>query len=212
MKLLALETSSALLSLAGFEDGVLKRELSTESLMRQNENLAPLVQRLFAELGWKASQLNAVAVSLGPGSFTGLRTGLAFAKGLCYASGASLIGVPTLQAWAQGSGEVEVWLDARRGFIYRGAYKNGSSVKEPRMMPLEQARVELPAGFSVLGDVETPTGLPSAVRVGQLALQRIQLGEQDDPALLEPVYLRRAEAEILWEKRHQGTAGGAGLA
>jgi len=210
MKLLALETSSGLLSIAGFEDGSLKLELSRDALMRQNENLAPLVAELLNTLNWKASELGALAVSLGPGSFTGLRTGLAFAKGLSYANGAILIGISTLEAWAEGEDEAEVWLDARRGFVYRAAYKKGILIKEAQMLPMEEARRELSPGMKLLGDLQDLKGLPSAAKLGRLAWERVKRGERDDPASLEPSYLRRAEAEILWEKRQEKSAGGTG--
>jgi len=171
--------------------------------MRQNERLAPLAQDLLARLGWKAAELNAVAVSLGPGSFSGLRTGLAFAKGLCYATGARMLGVPTLQAWAEADPAAEVWLDARRGMVYRHA-----PGKEPRMMPLKEAQAELAAGTKVLGDALDEAARPSAAAAGRLALRRMERGEKDDPAAIEPSYLRRPEAEILWEQRHPGPSGG----
>lgn len=208
MKMLALETSGTLLSLALFEDAALKLELAAPAPMRQNESLAPLVQELLGRLNWKAGQLEAVAVSLGPGSFTGLRTGLAFAKGLCYATGAAMVGIPTLQAWAEGEGLAEVWLDARRGMAYRGAFKDSVEIKAPCMLALEQARIELGSGFKVVGDLVEGSSA-SAARVGRLALKRLQQGLVDSPASLEPIYLRRPEAEILWEGRHPRGAHGA---
>jgi tRNA threonylcarbamoyladenosine biosynthesis protein TsaB len=207
MILLAIETSGATLSLALYEEGALLLELSAEAAMRQNESLAPLASTLLQRCERKASQLGAVAVSLGPGSFTGLRTGLAFAKGLCYATGAVLVGIPTLEAWAEGAGQVEVWLDARRGLVYRGAFDKGRELKEGAMISLLQAKDELPQGFVVHSDMEglaspgAPTQ-PSASRVGRLALIRLASGKKDDAATTEPIYLRRPEAEILWEKRH----------
>jgi tRNA threonylcarbamoyladenosine biosynthesis protein TsaB len=201
MKMLAIESSGAVLSLALFKEGQLKKELSRQAAMRQNESLAPLVAEILETAQWKASELAAVAISLGPGSFTGLRTGLAFAKGLCFASKAKLIGIPTLEAWAEGQAQVEVWLDARRGMVYRGSFQDGQALKESAMLELSQAKAELPQGVTVLGDLQG-SGAPSAASLGRLALKRLQQGQHDDPALLEPIYLRRPEAEILWERRH----------
>jgi tRNA threonylcarbamoyladenosine biosynthesis protein TsaB len=202
MKLLAIESSSKELALAAFEDGQLKLELKAEAMMRQNESLAPLAQKLFEALHWKASELGAVAISLGPGSFTGLRTGLAFAKGLCFANQALLIGVPTLDAWAEGHPLAEVWLDARRGMVYR--YRPG---KESAMLSLEKAQAELGDGVQVLGDLNGGEA-PGAAAIGKIALRRLAAGERDQAALLEPIYLRRPEAEILWEQRHLSPRGG----
>jgi tRNA threonylcarbamoyladenosine biosynthesis protein TsaB len=201
LKLLALETSGPLLSLALFEDGRLLAQASAQAAMRQSESLAPLVDELLKGRGWKAGQLQAVAVSLGPGSFTGLRTGLAFAKGLCFATGAKLLGVPTLDAWAEGAGRAEVWLDARRGLVYRGSYDSGKALAEPLMMPLEEARA-LAKDAPVLGDAAPQPGLADAAKVGRLAAKRLQAGESDELGSLEPIYLRRPEHEILWERHH----------
>lgn len=195
MKLLAIECSSKVLSLAAFESGELKAELSQEAPLRQIESLAPMTQKMLAGLNWKASELKALAVSLGPGSFSGLRSSLAFAKGLSFATGAQILGIPTLEAWAEPN--AEVWLDARRGMVYRL-----SPGKEQRMLPLEEAKAELAPGMKVLGDVVNPGARPSAAAVGRLALQRIARGEKDDPATVEPIYLRRPEHEIMWEKHH----------
>jgi tRNA threonylcarbamoyladenosine biosynthesis protein TsaB len=196
MKLLAIESSSRRLSLAAFEGGQLKLELDEHALMRQNESLAPLAARLLEAIKWKAAELQAVAVSLGPGSFTGLRTGLAFAKGLCFATGARLIGVPTLLAWAEGRPQAQVWLDARRGMVYRHA-----PGQQPMMLPISQAKAGLAEGVELLGDTQDPEACVSAAAVGRLALLRLQKGEADDASLLEPIYLRRAEAVILWALR-----------
>jgi tRNA threonylcarbamoyladenosine biosynthesis protein TsaB len=201
MKLLALETSGTLLSLALFEDSALLAQASAQAAMRQSESLAPLVDGLLKGRGWKAGQLQAVAVSLGPGSFTGLRTGLAFAKGLSFATGAKLLGVPTLEAWAEGAERAEVWLDARRGLVYRGSFASGRSLAEPSMMPLEEARA-LAGSSPVLGDIAPQPGLADAAKVGRLALKRLLAGESDDAGALEPIYLRRPEHEILWERHH----------
>lgn len=192
-----METSSRILSLAAFEDGLLKAELFEPAVMRQNEALAPLAQKIMASLGWKASEINAIAVSQGPGSFAGLRSGLAFAKGLSFANGALVVGVPTLEAWAETDPTAEVWLDARRGLVYR---RNPGG--EADMLPLEEAKMALKPGQKVLGDITDPESRLAASAVGRLALRRLAAGEKDDPSLIEPIYLRRPEAEILWEKRH----------
>jgi len=207
MKLIALETSGVVLSLAAFEDAKLLKESSAAAPMRQNETLAPMFRELLEALSWKAAGLDAVAISLGPGSFAGLRSGLAFAKGLAYGSGAKLIGVPTLDAWAEpvAASEVLVWLDARKGHVYRAAFAQGKSVLPAVMLPLQEARAEAFPGFAHVGDTCGLPGNCSAASVGRLALKSLAL--QATPtefaaSLLEPIYLRRSEAELLWEKRH----------
>lgn len=90
--------------------------------------LAPLVARVIADAACRAGDLAAVAVSIGPGSFTGLRTGLGLAKGMVYALGCPLVAVPTLDALAAvadadpGEG-VCAMLDARKGEVYAALYR-----------------------------------------------------------------------------------------
>lgn len=89
--------------------------------------LAPLVARVIADAGCRADDLGAVAVSIGPGSFTGLRTGLGLAKGMVYALGCPLVAVPTLDALAavaaaEPGDRVCAMLDARKGEVYAAVY------------------------------------------------------------------------------------------
>jgi hypothetical protein len=86
--------------------------------------------------------------------------------------------------------------------VYRGAYKGGRELEPPRMMPLAEAQTLRLHALPLLGDLEGASGSVSAAQVGLLALARLRRGERDEPALVEPLYLRRPEAELLWEKRH----------
>ncbi len=205
MKLLALECSSGEgLSVAVLEDGNLVRDLGMSAPRQHVEKLAPLVAEILGNLAWKPADLGAVALSLGPGSFTGLRCSLAFAKGLCFATGARLLGVSTLEAWAwpERAGECQVWLKAGKDRIYRAGYRQGLEVLPGSLLDLLQAQAEAPPGVKILGDLGPEASGPLAMAVGYLAWQRFENGEADDPRKLEPLYLRRAEAEVLWEKRH----------
>ena len=92
-----------------------------------SEQLHVFIQELMSELGWSFSQLDAVAISKGPGSYTGLRIGVSAAKGLCFSADLPLISVPTLQSMAtqivMGRNEVVIpVLDARRMEVYSAVY------------------------------------------------------------------------------------------
>jgi tRNA threonylcarbamoyladenosine biosynthesis protein TsaB len=196
---LAIDTSGPSLGLAAIEEGAPRLERLLEAPRRQSESLAPLVESALSELGWAARSLDALALSLGPGSFTGLRVGLAFAKGLHFSTGCALIGIPTLAAWAEGStGEVQVWLDARRGQVYRGRFRDGVEL-DSRMLALAEAEAGR-GGVPVLGDALDPGARLAPARLARLGWARLVSGKTDEPAGLEPLYLRRPEAEILWEK------------
>jgi tRNA threonylcarbamoyladenosine biosynthesis protein TsaB len=87
---------------------------------RASAEVVAAVRRLLAGVGWGIKELDAVGVVSGPGSFTGMRTGLAAAKGMCEATGVRLVGVSRLAVLAQKAGVVEgyVALDAGRGEVY----------------------------------------------------------------------------------------------
>ena len=101
--LLALDSSTRHLGLALYHDerGVLA-EWSWEAGDFHTRALAPMIQTLLAQVGVSVAEVQALGVALGPGSFTGLRSGLALAKGLAYARGIPLVGVPTLDVVAAG--------------------------------------------------------------------------------------------------------------
>lgn len=105
---------------------LLKEELSNYE-RNHAETLMPMVHRVLLECGLKPDDLDAVAVTRGPGSFTGLRIGMATAKGICMAAGVALVGISTLEALAwnlNGSGSLICpMLDARKAEIYAALYR-----------------------------------------------------------------------------------------
>jgi tRNA threonylcarbamoyladenosine biosynthesis protein TsaB len=207
MRLLALEAGGPLLGAALFEGGACVASAVEAAPQRQTERLAPLVLRLLEGSGWAPAQLQAVACGVGPGSFTGLRSSLAFGTGLALAvPGLRLLGVPTLHVWAEayapgGVRDLLVLLDGRRGQAYRARLRRGAQgwedALEPALMDLDAALDQAPA--CVVGDlppaVAPADGDERVQAVGRLALA-------GDLAPWEPLYLRRSEAELLWDKLH----------
>ncbi len=130
--ILNIETSSSICSVAISREGVVEFQMEDTSGMRHAERLAPFIDRCMEEVHRREMPLDAVAVSLGPGSYTGLRIGLATAKGLCFGLGIPLIGVDTLQLLAvkamfrsmdwQGDEILIPMVDARRMEVYTCAY------------------------------------------------------------------------------------------
>ena len=126
--ILNIETSSSICSVAISREGVVEFQMEDTSGMRHAERLAPFIDRCMEEVHRREMPLDAVAVSLGPGSYTGLRIGLATAKGLCFGLGIPLIGVDTLQLLAvkamfrsmdwQGDEILIPMVDARRMEVY----------------------------------------------------------------------------------------------
>lgn len=205
MKLLALEAGGVVLGAALYEGGQPVASTFERAPQRQTERLAPLVQGLLAQAGWRAQDLDAVACGIGPGSFTGLRSSLAFGRGLQLGKpGLRLIGVSTLEAWAEafspvGAERAWVLLDGRRGQVYRGAYARQGGLWAERQLSalLDLGAAQAPEGETSLGDLQSgpPDSADLALAVGRLALAGRDAG-------WEPLYLRRSEAEILWDRLH----------
>lgn len=193
----------------------------------------PQIKQLLDMADKTRRDLTAIAVSIGPGSFTGLRIGMATAKTMAYALGIPIVGVPTMEglAWNCPLDGVclSAMLDAQKGNVYTARYRFESGTliveEEACVRPYEEA-VEVLQGLNVpcivvgerqaIRDASLLTGkvrlapphlfAPRAASVALCAEARLQRGEADDVMQLEPLYIRRAEAEVLWEKRHGNQA------
>ena len=127
MKILAIESSSLVASVAVTEDGVTVAEYTVNFKKTHSQTLLPMIDQIAAMTELDMDSVDAIAVSGGPGSFTGLRIGSATAKGLGLALKKPLIHVPTLDAMAWNlygaSGLICPVMDARRNQVYTGLYR-----------------------------------------------------------------------------------------
>lgn len=229
MLVLAIETATIVSSVAVADDGRLLSEVTAAAKLTHSETLQPHIKQAMEMARVKRNDIGAVAVSLGPGSFTGLRIGLAAAKGLAYAWGVPIVGVSTLEAMAAdfpvpGACIVPL-IDAQKGNAYMACYEYGENgleeVEKVEVVSLDEVVSRCGAmckNVILCGDMvkkfagrELPPNvviapfthvLPRAATVASLALERISKGEEDNVMNIEPVYIRRSEAEVLWEKRH----------
>ena len=231
MSILAIDTASSVSSVAVASEGKLQAEVTVEAGRTHSETLLSHIEGALSFAGVERSALTGVAVSIGPGSFTGLRIGLATAKAIAYGLGIPLVGVSTLAALALAVPVSDVHtlalMDAQKGNAYAGLYewRDGSlhEVRPVRVAPLAEAIAEaadrgkpvlLTGELAVkkrarLGNLpDNVTLAPAhlltarASHVAWLGIARLAAGERDDPMTLEPFYIRRSEAEVLWEKRH----------
>jgi tRNA threonylcarbamoyladenosine biosynthesis protein TsaB len=228
---LGIETAGPTCSVALVSPETGCRQIEFEGSGRLGAELAPTVQRLLSEgnLG-AASPPDLIAVDTGPGSYTGLRIGLAAAKGLAFAWGRPLIGIPTADALsAQGLEQAERVLcamDASRGEVFAVLYTRsaGRLERQPweRLAPAEALVEALPKAVTgptlVLGDAAhlladpsqgieaSDVAWPTAERIARLALHLHMEGERQDALQLCPIYYRPNEAEEQRRKRKMRSA------
>lgn len=223
--LLAIDTSTRQAGIALY-DGArgLVSEYNWHSANRHTEELLPAISQMLAQAGVKPGGLRAAAIALGPGSFTGLRVGLAAAKGLVLANGLALLGIPSLDVVAyphqSQPAPVIAVLQAGRGRVYWAPYAHGPggwAAQEPaRLSTVPElantvVRPVIFAGELSAADRETLSSwagraranfLPPALslrRAGYLAelgWRRFEVGEADDPAALSPIYLQQPDGAI----------------
>jgi len=182
---------------------------ASEPMVRgHQERLAPLAQETLAAAGLKFSDLERIGVTVGPGSFTGLRVGLAFAKGLAAALGLPAAGVGVLEALAAAApdGLAVAAVDARREQVYLQAFRDGASLFDPRACGLEDAARLVAALLD--GEPATLIGSGGPLLAAGLPTARLVPAEGADPAIvarlaaarpaapLAPLYLRAPDARL----------------
>jgi len=211
MRLLMIQTAGAEGSVALGDADAAQTIVATEMLpgRTSSERLVPAVRRLMAASGWKLSELAAVVVVHGPGSFTGVRVGVSAAKGLSEAGSVPLIAVSRLALLAGSVGDVgqavHAVLDAGRGEFYYGEYVGRSCVREV-LMSAQDVIVAASDALVVVCETRVAESLaelrprlveePSAGDALPFAVERVASGEFDDAATLDANYLRRTDAEI----------------
>lgn len=214
MLVLGIETSTPKVSVALYTEQGLLCEVVVEGKGRQPLLLA--VEEAFGLAERKQSELTGVAYSKGPGAFTGLRVGLATAKGIAYALEKPIIGVPTLDAFAGRyacGALVAPLLDAKKGEVYGALYKGEEKVlAEQALVPQAMAEALLAqsqsAALLCIGDgaalvapylpgaICLPQLYPSAAEIARQGALALARGEHDDLTAATPTYLRLPEAVV----------------
>lgn len=223
--ILAFDCSSPSGSVAVFDGpGVLARQ-SLDPAKRSAKTLAPAIESALKQAGKLPRELQLIATTVGPGSFTGLRVGVTMAKTLAYALKCDVVGLNTLDIIAtqaalpdltSSSGIIHAVLDAQRKELFVGRYQWRTG--QP-LVRLDEGQTILPAEEWMRtlqpGDVVTGAGLarwkarlpadvlvapaevfePDASTIGQLAFHQYQSGRRDDLWTLSPLYIRPSYAE-----------------
>ncbi len=228
MYILGIETSTKTGSVAVVSEDAVIAQYSLNIEVTHSERLMSTVDRVLADTGISMKQIDGFAVAIGPGSFTGLRIGLSTIKGLALATGKPIAAVPTLKAlaWnlAYSAYPICPLLDARKHEVYAALYTfdgpalvqvlservislaqladqiSGKTVFTGEAAHLFRAEIMKTFGDRALFAPRTSV-LPSAAAIAELGLAVIKNNEQADLDSLAPMYIRRPEAEVAWEKK-----------
>jgi tRNA threonylcarbamoyladenosine biosynthesis protein TsaB len=232
VKILAADTTSATGGVALSEEGVIRALVDLAKPYAHAQSLLPVIDRLLGEAGLSLASLDGLAVAAGPGSFTGLRIGIATMEGLAFASGRPVVGVSVLEALAHRyrdrSPRLAALIDARRGEVFAALYRREGGEWRCEIGPLCEApatflsRIDagplLVAGSAVaayrdlirerLGPMVDLAEGPShlAEEVALLGEREIRQGRLPPLGGIRAIYIRPSDAERGREAKEARTA------
>lgn len=219
MLVLGIETSTMTGSVALMEDHRLISEYILNMKATHSVRLMPAIDMLLRNAGINKSEINCIAISIGPGSFTGLRIGLATAKGLAMGLNVPLVGVPTLDALAwnvpYSTYQICTVLDARKKEVYTALFRYEGNkllrltpyqvmpplvvlegIREKTILVGDGTEVYREIFLNALGElaifVPNVQNLPRASIIAEIGLQKALEGEMLSVEQSEPIYIRDA--------------------
>jgi len=227
MLILGIETSTKTCSIALADGKKVRDEISLHLGLSHSERIIPLLDEILKRNGMAIKDVDGIAVSIGPGSFTGIRVGVSTARGLAQSLNIPLVGIPSLDGLAFGtgtSGEVVCpMIDALRREIYTALYKGRKRLTPHQLIGIEkwlEILKDKKETILFLGDpvdiyenlikdflknrakiVEKDKRYPSAARIAELGLEKLVSGEGKKYDEVFPLYIRRPEAEVKWEEK-----------
>jgi tRNA threonylcarbamoyladenosine biosynthesis protein TsaB len=223
MRILAVDTAAKSCSVAIMAAGSLSAELITLKDETHSKHLMELIHKVLGMAGFRVGELDGLAVTIGPGSFTGLRIGVSTVKGLAHALNKPVVGVSSLDAlaWqcADRSHLICALLDARKGEVYSATYrfendtltqKSLENVTAPEVAVegLKEPCVFIGSGaqlyrrniINVLGNlanfVPEDQNIIRASSVGFLSMEKFKTHDTSEAAGLVPHYIRKSDAEL----------------
>jgi tRNA threonylcarbamoyladenosine biosynthesis protein TsaB len=221
MVVLALDTTTRAGSCALARDGVVTIERSSDT-QEHASRLPRDLMTLVDEAAVVLAEVDVFAVATGPGSFTGLRIGIATMQGLAFAGGKPLIGVSSFDALAHvgGGARTATWIDAWRGEVYAAMYDNGRMTRGPSVVhPSDELDTLRGTPTLFVGDgvaiyrelidramgedasIASPAAPLLAGTIARLASAAAQRGECPPPHAIRPLYVRRSDAERVRDAR-----------
>jgi len=223
MKVLGVDTSTMTAGVGIIEEDEVLVDLKFDVKITYSEILMPTIDLALKTVGLRLKDMDGFAISIGPGSFTGLRIGLSTIKGLCFTSGKPLASVPSLDALASSSLYclylVAPLLDAKKDQVYAAIYdtSEGELRRKSEYMALNiedlvkeiskktlfvgpGARLYQKELYDLLGDKAcfalNEQSVPSGASVARIGLKKLADNQTEDIANLEPLYIRMSEAEL----------------
>lgn len=233
MKILGIDTSTKICSLGLVEEMDILAEYNLSSYYQKTSSILVFaIKDILEGVGLKLSDIDGIAVSIGPGSFTGLRIGLGVAKGLSYATSLPLLAIPTLDALAFSLKGIPFLvcpiLESKRDEIYSAVFREVDGLNKiidyncedinsllAKLSFLKEKIVFIGEGIKKYRKtIEGKLGrnalfvgphlaLPRGVNVAFLGLEKLKKGEEENIHTLSPLYLKKSEAEIIWEKKYK---------
>lgn len=220
MNILAFDTSTSYESIALSHNGQIIADVTLNAKRTHSERLLPTVENLLAQTDMKLENISGIAVSIGPGSFTGLRIGLSTAKGLCFGLKIPLYVTSTLRSLANNASanslRICAIMDAGRGEFYYAVYSPDlTEIQKPSFAKIEQIAKTINTETLLIGpvtsetkqaflDIDTKLNFARAIDCYPKASSLIDIVENkkvcevykaDDIAKIEPFYIRKSAAE-----------------
>jgi len=208
MNILAIDTSSDYLSIAILKEGKILAKYHRKSAMRHSIKLIPTIDKLLKKVRMKLKDIDCFAVSIGPGSFTGLRIGVTAVKGLAHSLKKPVVAVPTLDVIAWNSkgfkGIICPVLDARKNKVYACLYRSeGKALKRISkylLLPMEELMKKINKFDKILflGDIigKMKNWHPRAEVLARLGAENFRKKQFVSPEKLEPLYLYSKECDV----------------
>lgn len=213
MLTLAVDTTADLGSIALADENGIRDQIELDAPRGFSMVLFGAIDKLLTRQGLGLRDVELFAAASGPGSFTGVRVGLAAVKGLAEVTGKGAVGISNLEVLAEfGQTDARATvIDAHRGEVYAALYDDTGNQIVPEMVgPLAQFADRLPPREIewIAADFAVPPGArrvaaPRAIAgaIARIAIRRAKSGRTLDPAAIDANYVRRSDAEILWKEK-----------
>jgi len=223
MKILGLDASTKTAGVAIVENGIILGEIITNDKKTHSQKLMVIVDQILKNLNLKLEELDGIAVSVGPGSFTGIKIGMATAMGLSLSKNIPMVGISSLEALAYNVGEFKSIIcpiiDAKRNEVYTAVFKfDGTEMirlepdtainieqligklkmfsKDVLLVGQDAEKFYEEIGSKLKNNVYLSKSIPRASSVAMLSINREFRSE------IKPNYIRKSEAETTYEKKH----------